>query len=104
MCPMCREPVTLGGGITIENTFPPVSFVGSALKSSSLTQYSAQRGSICCGSYAFAISRAMRRNSPKVFPAAPTHPPFHKQSNPSLYEGQSAIVNKLQLFSADWCP
>src|SRR4029077_15282372 len=58
MCPMCSEPVTFGGGITIEKVVPGL--LGSALNSSSLTQYSAQRGSICCGSYALAISRAIR--------------------------------------------
>src|SRR5580693_8584104 len=64
MCPMCSEPVTFGGGITIENTGPGAP--GSALKSSSLTQYSAQLGSICCGSYALAISRAIRQSTPDV--------------------------------------
>src|SRR5713226_1904686 len=62
MWPMCSDPVTFGGGITIENTGPG-SFA-FALNSSSLTQKSAHRGSICCGSYAFAISRAIRCNSP----------------------------------------
>src|SRR5690349_215588 len=57
MCPMCSEPVTFGGGMTIENTGPEV--LGSALKRASFTQNSAQRGSICCGSYALAISRAI---------------------------------------------
>ena len=58
MCPMCSEPVTFGGGMTIENTGPGA--FASALYNSSFTQYSAQRGSICCGSYVFAISRAIR--------------------------------------------
>src|SRR5436309_3835069 len=62
MCPMCSEPVTFGGGITIENTGPGA--LGLALKRASLTQKSAQRGSICCGSYALAISRAIRCGSP----------------------------------------
>src|SRR5215472_6185127 len=69
MCPMCSEPVTLGGGITIENTGPGV--LGSALNRASFTQNSAQRGSICCGSYALAISRAIScnfsRDSPEVW-------------------------------------
>src|SRR5712691_4721605 len=62
MCPICSEPVTFGGGITIENTGPGE--FESALNSASFTQKSAQRGSICCGSYAFAISRAIRCDSP----------------------------------------
>ena len=71
MCPMCSEPVTLGGGITIENTGPGA--LGSALNSSSFTQYSAQRGSICCGSYAFAISRAIQCGSPGKISAQLLH-------------------------------
>src|SRR5260370_40637441 len=59
---MCSEPVTFGGGITIENTGPGA--FGSALNSASFTQKSAHRGSICCGSYAFAISRAILCGSP----------------------------------------
>src|ERR1700731_222850 len=62
MCPMCSDPVTFGGGMTIENTGPGA--FASALNSSSFTQKSAHRGSICCGSYAFAISRAIRCTSP----------------------------------------
>src|SRR6266436_1009032 len=57
MCPMCSDPVTFGGGMTIENTGPGA--FASALNSASFTQKSAHRGSICCGSYAFAISRAI---------------------------------------------
>src|SRR5712664_476213 len=57
MCPMWSEPVTFGGGMTIENTGPGA--VASALNRASFTQKSAHRGSICCGSYAFAISRAI---------------------------------------------
>src|SRR6266852_1455454 len=67
MWPMCNEPVTLGGGITMEKTGPGAA--GSALNNSSFTQNSAQRGSICCGSYALAISRVMPRKSPG-FPVA----------------------------------
>src|SRR6267143_2326859 len=63
MCPMCSEPVTFGGGITIENTGPGA--FGSARKSCSRTQNSAQRGSICCGSYVLAISRAIRDPAPE---------------------------------------
>ena len=62
MCPMCRDPVTLGGGMTIEKTDPGA--LASARKSCSFTQNSAQRDSICCGSYAFAISRGMSGDSP----------------------------------------
>src|SRR6266513_2268714 len=62
MCPMCSDPVTFGGGMTIENTGPGA--FASALNSSSFTQKSAQRGSIWCGSYALAISRAIRCASP----------------------------------------
>src|SRR5438270_6163514 len=58
MCPMCSEPVTFGGGMTMENTGPGA--LGSALNRASFTQNSAHRGSICCGSYALAISRAIR--------------------------------------------
>src|SRR3989441_10963030 len=58
MCPMCSEPVQFGGGMTIENTGPGA--CASALYNFSFTQDSAQRGSICCGSYVFAISRAIR--------------------------------------------
>src|SRR5215472_8657780 len=57
MCPICSEPVTFGGGMTIENTGPRA--LGSALNRASFTQNSAQRGSIRCGSYALAISRAI---------------------------------------------
>src|ERR1700683_1867692 len=65
MCPICREPVTLGGGITMENTGPGA--LASARNSCSFTQNSAQRGSICCGSYALAISRAIRPDTPGKF-------------------------------------
>src|SRR5882757_3462931 len=54
---MWSEPVTFGGGITIENTGPGAA--AAALNRASFTQKSAHRGSICCGSYAFAISRAI---------------------------------------------
>jgi hypothetical protein len=64
MCPMCSDPVTFGGGITIENTGP--GFPGSALNNSSFTQNSAQRGSICFGSYVFAISRGISMRSPSL--------------------------------------
>src|SRR5580698_124629 len=90
ICPMCREPVTFGGGITIENTGPGA--LGSALNSSSLTQYSAQRGSICPGSYALAISRAIRNASPQE----PTH--FHSVGAglgpPSVYSSALASCFK----------
>src|SRR5215471_12433892 len=62
MWPMCSEPVTFGGGITMEKTGPGA--CGSARKRLSLTQNSAQRRSICCGSYALAISRAMPAHAP----------------------------------------
>src|SRR6266568_8565830 len=57
MCPMCRDPVTFGGGITIENTGPGA--FASARNNCCSTQARAQRGSICCGSYAFGISRGI---------------------------------------------
>src|SRR5580704_6723427 len=63
MCPMCRDPVTLGGGITMENTGPGT--FTSARNSCSLTQNSAQQGSIRCGSYALAISRGIRPSTPE---------------------------------------
>src|ERR1700704_2259142 len=93
MCPMCRDPVTFGGGMTIENTGPGA--LGSALKSSSFTQYSAQRGSICCGSYAFAISRAMRCSSPvwRRASARFSQDLSNVQSDLRLYEGESGRVN-----------
>src|SRR5262245_20214117 len=62
MCPICKEPVTFGGGITMEKTGPGA--FASARKRLSFTQNSAQRPSICCGSYALAISRAMPALSP----------------------------------------
>ena len=54
---MCSDPVTLGGGITIENTGPGA--FTSARKSFSSAQHFAQRCSICCGWYAFGISLGM---------------------------------------------
>src|SRR5712692_8996114 len=57
MWPICSEPVTLGGGMTIENTGPGA--LASARNNCCSTQARAQRGSICCGSYAFGISRGM---------------------------------------------
>src|ERR1700676_3681423 len=92
MCPMCSEPVTFGGGITIENTGPGAS--ASALNSSSLTQYSAQRGSICCGSYALEISRAIRRSTPTTI-SRRTHTRllFPARSNLRLYGGKTSSVN-----------
>src|ERR1700756_2164080 len=53
MCPMCRRPVTLGGGRSMVNTgrVSPGAGVFTE-KSSSLIQYSAQRASIAPGSYA----------------------------------------------------
>src|SRR5215510_13506441 len=62
MCPICKAPVTFGGGITMEKTGPGA--FESARKRLSRTQNSAQRPSICCGSYALAISRAMPAHSP----------------------------------------
>src|SRR4029077_11004281 len=64
MCPMCSDPVTFGGGITIAYAGPGAD--GSAWNSFSLTQYSAQRDSIRCGSYALAISRAIRCDAPQI--------------------------------------
>src|SRR6266404_126127 len=63
MCPMCSDPVTLGGGITIENT--GLGAFGSTRNSCSRTQNSAHRGSICCGSYVLAIWRANRDPAPE---------------------------------------
>src|SRR5260370_30184463 len=95
MCPMCNEPVTFGGGMTIENTGPAA--LASALNSSSFTQKSAHRGSICCGSYAFAISRAISCTF-SVYGRAlarPSLPLRIVQSNPRLYEGKSSCVNSV---------
>src|SRR5208282_1346175 len=66
MWPMCNIPVTFGGGITMEKTGPGA--FASALNNASFTQKSAQRGSICFGSYALAISRCIPQGSPD-FPA-----------------------------------
>src|SRR5216683_2786276 len=95
MCPMCSDPVTFGGGITIENTGP--GSLASALNSASFTQKSAHRGSICCGSYAFAISRAINCTF-SVYGRAlarPSMPLRIVQSNPRLYEGKSGCVNSV---------
>ncbi|MCU1247035.1 MAG: hypothetical protein JWQ49_64, partial [Edaphobacter sp.] len=61
MCPMCRRPVTLGGGKSKVNTgrVSPGGGVGTE-KSLSFTQYSAQRVSIAPGSYALGRSCAIR--------------------------------------------
>src|SRR5580704_5966085 len=83
MCPMCREPVTLGGGITMENTGPGA--FTSARNSCSLTQNSAQRGSISCGSYALAISRGIRAHTPEEFV-------FHAFLRRILPSGQSLTI------------
>src|SRR5271154_1587367 len=64
MWPRCSEPVTLGGGMTMEKAGPGLD--GSALKSCSSTQYWAQRGSICPGSYALAISLDILTDAPDV--------------------------------------
>src|SRR6266481_2911209 len=77
MCPMCSDPVTFGGGITMENTGP--GFPGSALNSSSFTQYSAQRGSICFGSYVLAISRGIPIRSPSL-------PAHHHKARPNPHK------------------
>src|SRR5271168_2351488 len=58
MWPMCRRPVTLGGGKRMVNFFRAscvVSGVGTSNRCSR-TQYSAQRCSITDGSYAFGSS------------------------------------------------
>src|SRR5258707_8625060 len=60
MCPICRLPVTLGGGRSSVNTgvfaaSGPDSGVFTE-KSFSATQYSAQRISIALGSYVFGSS------------------------------------------------
>ena len=59
------------GGITMEKTGPGA--FTSARNSCSFTQNSAQRGSIWCGSYALAISRGIRPNTPgkSAFPRVP---------------------------------
>src|SRR5712692_8082165 len=57
MCPMCKRPVTLGGGNNSVNTgrVSPGAGVGTE-NSFSLIQYSAQRASIAPGSYALGSS------------------------------------------------
>src|SRR5467141_973863 len=95
MCPMCSEPVTFGGGITIENTGPGA--FGSARKSCSRTQNSAQRGSICCGSYVLAISRAIRVPAPeRSLHCQRAHEHACNYTNLGLYEAQSSAVNSQQ--------
>ena len=47
-CPMCSDPVTFGGGMTIEKGGLPE--VGSARKKPPLSQNSLQRGSTSFGS------------------------------------------------------
>src|SRR5712692_2774234 len=59
---MCNDPVTFGGGITIENT--GLGAFASARNNCCSTQARAQRGSICCGSYAFGISRGIAFSVP----------------------------------------
>src|SRR5712691_6163465 len=51
MWPMCSDPVTLGGGMTMEKRAPGA--VGSAWKMPVSTHHRDQCGSNCCGSYAF---------------------------------------------------
>src|SRR5579863_2843386 len=60
MCPMCRRPVTFGGGNSNVNTgrVSPGGGVGTE-NSFSLIQYSAQRVSIAPGSYALGRSWAI---------------------------------------------
>src|SRR5215813_13648790 len=57
MWPICREPVTFGGGITMQKAGPGAA--GSARNKSPLAQNSAHLLSMSCGSYALAISRAI---------------------------------------------
>src|ERR1700678_1462087 len=58
MWPMCRRPVTLGGGRRMVNfVVPSCAFSGVETSNKrSLTQYSAQRSSMTDGSYAFGSS------------------------------------------------
>src|SRR5712672_4364935 len=58
MWPMCRRPVTLGGGRRMVNFVVPscVLFGVGTSNRRSLTQYSAQRSSMTDGSYAFGSS------------------------------------------------
>src|SRR5215467_14474569 len=94
MCPIWSDPVTFGGGMTMENTGPGA--LASARKSSSLTQYSAQRGSICCGSYVLGISRAIVGRCSLHQRETHLHVPFHDLGNLRLYEVRSGGVNSAQ--------
>src|SRR5712692_3806460 len=51
MWPMCSDPVTLGGGMTMEKRGPGA--LRSAWKMPVSTHHRDQCGSNCCGSYAF---------------------------------------------------
>src|SRR5690606_36879584 len=53
-CPMCKDPVTLGGGMTTENTLP--SWSGSTWKRPCSSQYRYHRRSTSWGLYTFGIS------------------------------------------------
>src|SRR5580704_17882085 len=106
MCPMCSDPVTLGGGITIENTGPGA--LASARNNSSFTQNSAQRGSICCGSYALAISRGIWPNTPTLYSGEDLRfstpcGPFYRQGNLRLYEGEAERSIHRKTRVADQC-
>src|SRR2546430_369618 len=57
MWPICSEPVTFGGGMTMQKASPGAA--GSARKRSPFDQNSAHFPSISCGSYALEISRAI---------------------------------------------
>src|SRR5260370_6651413 len=89
---MCSEPVTLGGGITMEHMGPGA--LGSARNSCSCAQNSAQRGSICCGSQVLAISRAIRCDTPGgTRGILLRRAASYVQSNLRLYGAESSIVN-----------
>src|ERR1035437_5185076 len=53
MCPMCNKPVTLGGGMTSENTGADP--FAEAWKTPEWIHHCAQCGSNRCGSYTFSI-------------------------------------------------
>src|ERR1700733_4870403 len=81
---MCSDPVTFGGGMTIEKTGPGA--FGSALNNCSSTQYFAQCGSIWCGSYALAISRAIPAKDSCLLGSSLYDLNFYREGNLRLYE------------------
>src|SRR5262249_20819074 len=81
MWPMCSEPVTLGGGITIQNASPGAD--GSARNKSPFAQKSAHLLSMSCGSYALAISLAILERTPR---------PMHSRQMLQNFKNQTFMI------------